>query len=96
MALFIKTTFDTSNRKLNAQQVSLSYKDDSLINVKDFAKFADIKNTGIFNIKIHPYEAKRWYDALPKEVQDANYIIVWDGGWISIPGKTVEFFSMER
>lgn len=96
MALFIKTSFDNTVRKLNAQQVSLSYKNENFINIDDFKEYSDIEKTGIFNIKIHPFEAKRWYDALSKDVQDANYIIVWTGGWISVPGKTVEFFSMER
>ena len=96
MTLLLKTTFDENGIKLNAEKINLSFKNDDLINVKEFAEFADLEKTGIFSIKIHPYEAKRWYDSLPKDAQEANYIIIWTGGWISIPGKTVKFFSIER
>ena len=96
MRLYIKTSFDNEVRKLNAEKVTLSFKNDDMINVKDFKEFLDIEQSGILSIKVHPFEGKRWFDDLPKEAQEANFIIVFDGGWISIPGKTIQSLYVER
>lgn len=96
MRLYIKTSFDTQVRKLNAEKISLSFKNDDMINLKDFKEFLDIEENGILSIKVNPLEGNRWFNAIPKEAQDANFIIVFDGGWLSIPGKTVQFLYMEK
>lgn len=96
MALYIKTNFDTTLRKLDTKIIQFSKTNNDFISTEDFQEFADLENTGIFNIKINPLEIKKWYSILPKETQEKNFFIVWSNGWVSIPGKTVEHFSLDN
>ena len=95
MALYIKTTFDKELKRLNTRLAHFSKKNKDSISTKDFPEFKDMETTGIFDIKIHPNEIKAWFLSLPKEVQSKNYFIVWENGWISIPGKIVEQISFD-
>ena len=97
MTLYIRTKFDNTVRKLNAEKVTLHYKNDDEINTNDFNKYSDIENTGILNIKLHPFEGKRWFNSLSRKVKDGGYVIVWNNGeWLSIPGNAIDFISIER
>ena len=95
MILYLKTTFDSTPRKLNAKKISLEKKNGDFVNPEEFPMYAEIEKTGIFHVKVNPMEVKRWYDSLPKDIQNKNYIIIWSNDWISIPANTIEMFSIE-
>lgn len=95
MTLYLKTMFDTKVRKFNASKVSMRFKNDSEINMEEFPAFMDIENTGLLEIKANPLELKRWWDSLSDHARDGNYVLTWDGGWISIPGSMIESVNVE-
>lgn len=94
MALYIKTDFDNKPRTFNTNIVHFLKKND-MIDPKKFVEFNDIENTGIVDIKVHPNTIKMWYDSLPEDARDKGYVIIWENGWISIPGKNIEQLSLE-
>ena len=95
MALYIKTDFDNELRRLNTNIAQFSRKDE-LIDAESFPVFKDIGEFGVFNSKIHPNEIKKWWQELSDETKQKEYFIVWENGWISIPGKNVLHFELDK
>lgn len=96
MILYLKTNFLDSTAKLKVSKIEIQHENLDLINAKEYPKFKNIEDYGILNLKIHPLEAKKWYDSLSKEAKDGNYILAWDGGWLSIPGEEIEEIAVDQ
>lgn len=96
MILYLKTDFLDKTVKLKVNRIEIQHDNSDFISFKEYPNFKNIDDYGVLNIKIHPLEAKRWYDSLSKEVKDGDYILAWDGGWLSIPGEKIEEITVDE
>ena len=94
MTIYLKTKFDSKPRKFAINKIAYDFGNRDHVEYEERDKFKEIKEYGILSLWIHPFEVDKWYNDLDDDGK-SNFLF-WEKGAISIPGDSIEVFSIER